>query len=161
MATPLVTLHVATHAEGLAAPGVRALEGLLAGMGVAVDAQGAGPREGLVAGLADVPVLRLRERGGRGRRDVVVVLPRVGAGGGAHGDRDGERRERLGQRPLVVEARDLGLGRRRGLHGRVVRGHGGLRHVRRGGELGLVGRGLHWYAGDGGHVVTVVGLDVA
>lgn len=166
MATTLVTLHVAAYAEGLAAPGVGALEGLLAGVGVAVDSQGAGPGEGLVAGLADVPVLGLREGRGRGRRDVVVVLPRVGSRGRAHGHRDRQRGEGLGQGALVVETRDLGLGGRRGLHGRVVRGHGGLGHVRRGGELRLVRRGLDGNAGDsggsgGGHVVPVVRLDVA
>lgn len=61
VATALVPLHVATDAEGLLASGVGALERLLARVGVAVDAQGAGPREGLVARLADVAVLRLRE----------------------------------------------------------------------------------------------------
>lgn len=43
VATPLVTLHVAANAKGLAAPGVRALEGLLARMRVAVDPERAGP----------------------------------------------------------------------------------------------------------------------
>ena len=62
MATPLVTLHVASHAEGLAAPGVWALERLLARVRVAVDTKGARPGEGLVACLADVAVLGLGER---------------------------------------------------------------------------------------------------
>jgi hypothetical protein len=64
VATTLVPLHVAAHAEGLAATGERALEGLLARVRVAVDPQRAGPREGLVARLANVPVLAL----GKGRR---------------------------------------------------------------------------------------------
>lgn len=133
MAAALVTLHVAADAEGLAAAGVRALEGLLAGVGVAVDAEGRRAGEGLVAGLADVAVLALGEgrRGGGG--DVVVVLPRVGARVGTHADGDGGHgRELLGQRALVVEALDLGLGRRRGLHGRVV----GRRHGVLGGHVG-------------------------
>jgi hypothetical protein len=54
-------LHVAPNAEGLAATGVRALEGLLSRVRVAVDTQARGAREGFVAGLADVAVLRLRE----------------------------------------------------------------------------------------------------
>lgn len=61
MAASLVTLHVASNAKGLAAAGVRALERLLAGVGVAVNSEGAGAGEGFVAGLADVSVLALRE----------------------------------------------------------------------------------------------------
>lgn len=57
MATALVALHVTADRECLAAPGVRALEWLLASVGVAVDAERAGPGEGLVARLADVPIL--------------------------------------------------------------------------------------------------------
>ena len=91
VAAALVALHVAADAEGLAAPGERALEGLLARVRVAVDAQRAGPREGLVARLADVAVLALRERRRRRGRDVVVVLPRVAAGG-AESNRHGHRR---------------------------------------------------------------------
>jgi len=64
VASALVALHVAADTKSLATPGVRALEGLLAGVRVAVDPQRAGPGEGLVAGLADVPVLALRESGG-------------------------------------------------------------------------------------------------
>jgi hypothetical protein len=75
VAASLVTLHVAPHAEGLAAAGLRALEGLLAGVGVAVDAKAAGSAEGLVARLADVPVLALGEELARCRVEVVVVLP--------------------------------------------------------------------------------------
>ena len=61
MATSLVSLHVAADAEGLAAAGVRALERLLARVAVAVYAQATGARKGLVAGGANVPILRLRE----------------------------------------------------------------------------------------------------
>lgn len=43
VASPLVALHVAAYAEGLAAAGMWALEGLLARVGVAVDTQRAGP----------------------------------------------------------------------------------------------------------------------
>jgi hypothetical protein len=60
-----MTLHVASDAESLAAAGVRALEGLLASVRVAMDAQRARAREGLVASLADIAVLRLGEGGGR------------------------------------------------------------------------------------------------
>ena len=43
VAAPLVALHVASDAEGLAAAHVRALERLLAGVGVAVNTERAGP----------------------------------------------------------------------------------------------------------------------
>lgn len=76
---PLVPLHVAPDAKRLATPRVRTLERLLACVRVAVDPQRARPRERLVARRADVAVLALRERRGRRGRDVVVVLPRVGA----------------------------------------------------------------------------------
>ena len=88
-------LHVAPHAKRLAAPRVRALERLLARMRVAVDPQRARPRERLVARRADVTVLALGERrGGRGR-DVVVVLPRVGARRRAQADGDWHGRKLL------------------------------------------------------------------
>jgi len=61
VAAPLVTLHVAAYAEGLAAAGLGALEGLLSRVGVAVNAETARTAESLVAGLADVPILALRE----------------------------------------------------------------------------------------------------
>lgn len=61
MATSLVSLHVAADAEGLAASGLWALVRLLTGVAVAVDAQAAGARKGLVAGGANVTVLWLRE----------------------------------------------------------------------------------------------------
>ena len=95
VAAALVSLHVAADAKGFAAAGVRALEGLLARVGVAVDAEPAGPGEGLVAGLADVPVLALGEGRRRRGRDVVVVLPRVGATARAESHGDGHRRELL------------------------------------------------------------------
>lgn len=79
MAATLMALHVAANTEGFAASLMRALEGLLAGVGVRVDAQAGGPRESLVTGLADIAVLGLREGGCGGGRDVVVMLPWVGA----------------------------------------------------------------------------------
>ena len=82
MTAAFVALHVAAHAEGLAAAVVRASEGFLARVAVAVDSETARSREGLAAGLTDVTVLR----GGKGRLrrggDVVMVLPGVGVGGG-------------------------------------------------------------------------------
>jgi hypothetical protein len=142
VAATLVTLHVAADAEGLAAARVRALEGLLAGVAVAVDAQGTGTGEGLVASRADVAVLALGEAGSSRRRDVVVVLPGVGTT--EHGGSlvvqvvvVARGREGLRKGPLVVEAGNLGLGRRRGLHGRVVGpGDGLLWQVGRGGSGG-------------------------
>jgi hypothetical protein len=59
MAASLVTLHIAAHGEGLSAAGVGAAEGLLACVGVRVDAQAGGSREGLVACAADVAVVVL------------------------------------------------------------------------------------------------------
>ena len=56
-----MALHVASHAERLAAAREGALERLLARVRVAVDPERAGPREGLVARLADVPILALGE----------------------------------------------------------------------------------------------------
>lgn len=70
-----MALHVAAHGEGLAAAGVRAAEGLLAGVAVGVDAQRGRAAEGLVAGAADVAVLVLGVGGCCGRGEVVVVLP--------------------------------------------------------------------------------------
>jgi len=154
VATPLVSLHVAPDGEGLAATRVRALERLLARVGVAVDPEGAGSREGLVAGLANVPILALRERGGRLGRDVVVVLPRVGARRGSEANRHGHGRELLRKRSLVVETRNLGLRRRRRLHGRIVGRQGRLRHVGRSGEglLGIRSLDRHPVLHDGSHV---------
>lgn len=107
MAATLVALHVAAHGEGLAAAGVCAAEGLLARVGVGVDAEGGGARESLVAGAADIPVMVLLVRGGAGRREVVVMLPGRGDGG--------DERGRLG-RGLVVLLR-LGLMLRHGRRG--------------------------------------------
>lgn len=107
----LVPLHIAAHAERLAAPGVRALVRLLAGVGVGVDLEAGGAGEGLVAGGADVAVLGLREDGLRARADVVVVLPDVAGRRGVGGTAGvvlglllRRRREVGRQLPLVVEA---------------------------------------------------------
>ena len=63
MTSPFVPLHVTPHAEGLATSLVRAFEGLLAGVAMAVNAQAARPRKCFVACWADVAILRLREVG--------------------------------------------------------------------------------------------------
>ena len=65
VAAPLVSLHVASHAERFAAPGVWALERFLSRVRMAVNPQRAWSRECLVAGGADVPILTLRERRSR------------------------------------------------------------------------------------------------
>ena len=75
VAAPLVALHVAAHGERLPTAGVGAAEGLLARVGVGVDAQRGRAREGLVAGAADVAVVVLLVLGCGGGREVVVVLP--------------------------------------------------------------------------------------
>lgn len=132
-----MSFHVASHAEGFTAASVGALERLLAGVRVAVDAQGTGTGERFVACLANVAILGLRERRcGRGR-DVMVVLPWVGTrrwhcDAHWHG-REGLKRVRLEyneqglrdttnlwQWSLVIEPRDLWLGGRSWLHGRIV-----------------------------------------
>lgn len=57
--------HVASDAERLPTPGMRAFERLFARVRVAVDPQAGRPRKGLVAGLTYVTILRLaRECGG-------------------------------------------------------------------------------------------------
>lgn len=61
MTPSLVSLHVASHAEGLATSCLWTLVRLLASVAVAVDAQTAWPREGLVAGGTDVAILGLGE----------------------------------------------------------------------------------------------------
>lgn len=61
VATSFVSLHVTADAECLAAALVWALEWFLAGMAVAVNPETTGSRECLVAGLADVSILRLWE----------------------------------------------------------------------------------------------------
>ena len=79
VAAPLVTLHVAAYTESLAATGMRALERLLSGVGVAVDPETAGSAEGLVASRADISILALWESGSTSWVKVVVMLPWVGA----------------------------------------------------------------------------------
>ena len=75
MTSPFMSFHVASHAEGLAAPRLRALVRLLASVAMAVDAQATRPGKCLVAGGADVAVLRLRESRLARCADVVVMLP--------------------------------------------------------------------------------------
>jgi len=77
VATSFVALHVAADTEGFATARLRALIGLFSRMAVAVDAEAAWAREGLVASRADVAVLRLRKLRLARSADVVVVLPRV------------------------------------------------------------------------------------
>jgi hypothetical protein len=113
MAASLVALHVAPDAKGLAAASVRALEGLLASVRMAVDAQAAGPAEGLITGLANVSVLGGREGDPVGRVEVVVMLPDVAAGGCYAQRARRRRREGLGQRTLIVKTRHLRRRRRR------------------------------------------------
>lgn len=103
VAATFVPLHVAADAEGLSTPGVRALEWLLASVRVAVNSKAARPAEGLVARLADVPILALWVRRPVRGVEVVVVLPGVGP---VHGDRH-RWREDLGQRALIEEAMNL------------------------------------------------------
>lgn len=62
MAAALMALHVAPDAKGLSATWERALEWLGTRVRMAVDAEGTGTRECLVAGLADVAILALGER---------------------------------------------------------------------------------------------------
>lgn len=81
MAASLVSLHVASNTERLAASSVRALEGLLTSVRVAVDAQAAGPAEGLITSLADVSILGGREWDPVGRVEIVVVLPDIASRG--------------------------------------------------------------------------------
>ncbi len=79
VAPALVTFHVAADAKRLAASQMGTLERLLARVRMGVDPETRRAGEGLVAGLADVAVLGLREGSGRRGGDVVVVLPWVGA----------------------------------------------------------------------------------
>lgn len=78
----------------------------------------------------------------------MVVLPRVGAGSRAETDGNGHGRELLRERSLVVKARDLWLGRRSRLHGRIVGREGGLRHVGRMSKGLMRVRGLNGNSGD-------------
>lgn len=104
MAAPFVTLHVAAHAEGFATTGLRALERLLPGVRVAVDAQAAGAAESLVASRADVAVLSLRVEVTGSRVEVVVMRPADGTR--RRSDVNGyiHRWERLGKRSLILHA---------------------------------------------------------
>lgn len=153
MASPLVALHVAAHREGLSASRMCAAERLLTSVAVRVNAQARGPRERLVAGPADIPVVVLLVRRGVGGREVVVVLPsRVdgrdhllrscchGGGSRSHGGR---------WSGVVVDCRGGSSGggrsRSRGLNGRRCVGHAGSG---RGVGAGLDGA----LAGDGGAV---------
>lgn len=87
MTSALVSLHVTSDTKRLPATLVRTLEWFLPGMRMAMNSQARGPRESLVASLADVTVLRLRKRGSRRWGDVVVMLPWIGARRGSQTDR--------------------------------------------------------------------------
>lgn len=104
MAAALVSLHVASHAKSFTASDVGALERLLAGVTVTVNAQTAGSREGLVASRAHVSVRRLRESRLAACADIVVMLPRVGSDLRSQGLDVHRRREVRRQRPLSVDA---------------------------------------------------------
>lgn len=122
MTSSLVSLHVAANAECFAAPRLRALVRLLASVTVAVDAQAAWARECLVAGRANVPVLRLWKCRLARRAHVVVVLPwiRTVARRCGHRDRHWHRlRLEVGRQwPLSIHTEAaVGL-----LLGRVERG---------------------------------------
>lgn len=134
MAAPLVSLHIASNAEGFATAGDGALERLLARVGVAVDAERAGSGKGLVASRADVSVLALGIRRRRRRGDVVMVLPWVSTSWRDHRQR---RREGLRERPLEIETRHLGRCR-----ARIVPRHGGLAEIGGSGEVRLIRRRL-------------------
>lgn len=161
--TPLlVPLHIAPDAEGFPAARVRAAERLLARVRVRVDLQARRAREGLVARLADVALLRLRVGRVRGGPDVVVVLPGVGGGEEGRGGR-----EAGGEGPLVAGrvAGGLLVGGVEGARGGEGAGRGGV------GARGCVGGGAEGgglrVGGDGGAFVEVgdegallVGFDV-
>jgi hypothetical protein len=134
----LVSLHVASNAEGLSASCVWALVRLLSGVRVRVDPQAARSGEGLAARLADVSILRLREGSLAGVANVVMMLPRIrGRGRAGRRDRGRRRRERGRERTLVVQGRPGGVlmrvGRREvgSAGGRVRRSHVRARRVRR------------------------------
>lgn len=67
VAAPLMTLHVASYTKGLATASLRALERLLTGVRVAMNAETARPAESLVASLADIAIRALREQVTRSR----------------------------------------------------------------------------------------------
>jgi hypothetical protein len=75
--TPLVPLHVAAHRESLATSWLWALVRFLARVAMAVNTKATRTREGLVAGGADVAILRLRVRRLARLANVVVMLPGV------------------------------------------------------------------------------------
>jgi hypothetical protein len=79
MAAALVTFHVTSYAESFSTPGLWALVRLLSSVAVAVYAQAAWSREGLVACRADVAILRLWKCRLARCADVVVMLPWVRA----------------------------------------------------------------------------------
>lgn len=79
MAAALVSFHVASYTEGLAAANMRALEWLLTCVAVAVNAQAARSGESLVTSRTYVSVRRLRESRLAACADIVVMLPRVGS----------------------------------------------------------------------------------
>jgi hypothetical protein len=58
MASSLMSFHIASDTESFSTAVMLTFEWLLAGMTVAVDSQAAGSREGLVALLTDVSILR-------------------------------------------------------------------------------------------------------
>lgn len=99
VAATLMALHIAADGESLTAASMCTAEGLLASVGVGVDAQRRRARESLVAGTADIAVMVLLVRGCGGRREVVVVLP-------GRGDGRDESRRRVG---VGVRVRLLGL----------------------------------------------------
>jgi len=76
VASPLVSLHVASDAKGFAAPSVRTLEWFLACVAVAVDFETAGAGKRFSARGADIAVLDACIVG-LIMCDVVVVFPWV------------------------------------------------------------------------------------
>jgi len=88
MATSFVSFHITSHTKGFSATLVRTLEGFFARMTVTVDAKTARPRERFLACLADITVLGLREASLRRRRDVMMMLPRIGTTRRGQRDRD-------------------------------------------------------------------------
>lgn len=150
VASPLVALHVAAHREGFSTSCMCAAERLLTSVAVRVNAQAGGPRESLVAGPADVPVVVLLVGRGVGGREVVVVLPSRVDGRDhllrscCHGG--GSRSHRGSWSGVVVDCRGGSSGgsrsRSRGLNGRRGVGHaGGGRGVRAGLDGALAGNG--------------------
>jgi hypothetical protein len=135
MTAPLVPLHVAADTEGLPAAHMGASEGLLARVTVGMDSQTGRPREGLVAGPADVSVMILGIWRGAGRREIVVVLPRRVPGRDHRWSisrwRDGGRRAVLGLSRVRLSGRREGAHTRGGRAVGPVREAGFLRRKRR------------------------------